>query len=65
MWMKVRGNIFGRGIQRHCGVYGTATAFDLTQVGNLWENNTWGDRGPFWQTGDPEKGDEIIAPGPS
>jgi hypothetical protein len=63
--MIVRGNIFGRTIQRHCGVYGTATAFDPTQPGNLWENNIWGDRGPFWQTGDPEKDAEINAPGPS
>jgi hypothetical protein len=62
--IRVLGNIFGRGIQRNCGVYGPATAFDSDQSGNLWKNNTWGDNGPFWQAGDPEKGDEINAPGP-
>ncbi len=61
----VRGNIFGRGIQRRCGVYGTSTAFDPAQPGNLWEGNTWGPPGPFWQAGDPVEGASVAAPGPS
>jgi hypothetical protein len=63
--MTVRGNIFGREEQRNCGVYGTATAFDQYNSSNKWENNTWGHRGPFWQVGDPEKGDIINAPTPT
>ena len=61
----VRGNVFGRGIQRNCGVYGPVTAFDPAQSGNLWINNTWGARGAFWQAGDPEEGAQVGAPGPT
>jgi len=61
----VRGNVFGRGIQRNCGVYGPVTAFDPAQSGNLWINNTWGAQGTFWQAGDPEEGAQIEAPGPT
>lgn len=63
--MIVRGNIFGRELQRYCGVYGTATAFDPSQPGNKWENNTWGAHGPYWVAGDPEEGEEIPAPPPT
>jgi len=60
-----RGNIFGRGTQRKCGYYGPVTAFDPDQSGNIWTDNTWGPRGPYWQSGDPEEGAAIAAPGPS
>jgi hypothetical protein len=63
--MKVRGNVFGRGLHKNCGISGIGTAFDPSQPGNVWENNTWGPRGVDWQTGDPEEGDEVSSPGPS
>lgn len=61
--MIVKDNIFGRSLLRYCGVYGPATAFDHTQPGSVWENNTWGPRGPYWVEGDPEEGDLIESPG--
>jgi hypothetical protein len=60
-----RGNVFGRGLNRMSGLGGPGTAFDPSQPGNVWGNNTWGPRGPYWQTGDPEEGTVISAPGPS
>jgi hypothetical protein len=63
--MTVTGNIFGRDFQRYSGVYGAATAFNNAAPTNAWKNNTWGPPGPDWQTGDPEKGAEIAASGPS
>jgi len=60
-----RGNVFGRRLHRMCGVSGPAVCFDPSQPGNLWENNIWGPRGPFWQAGDPEEGTAIAAPGPA
>lgn len=39
-------------------------AFDCAGVGNVWSNNTWGPRGPFWVNGDPEAGTALPCPGP-
>lgn len=63
--MVVRGNVFGRGEQRHSGVYGPATAFNRDEPTNEWESNTWGPRGPLWNEGDPEEGDLVDAPPPT
>jgi hypothetical protein len=63
--MTVSGNVFGRGEQRCCGIFGTATAFDCYAASNVWKGNTWGKRGPYWQKGDPEEGDTVQAPPPS
>ena len=63
--MTVRGNVFGRNLQRFCGIYGTATAFARDDAANLWTNNTWGPKGPYWQSGDPLEGDEVLAPPPT
>jgi hypothetical protein len=63
--MTVTGNIFGRGEQRSCGVYGPATAFDNGNSTNIWKNNSWGARGPYWETGDPEEGATVAAPPPT
>jgi hypothetical protein len=60
----IRGNIFGRSIQRRSGLYGPAAAFDPSQPGNAWESNTWGAKGPYWQTGDPQEGDSVPTPNP-
>lgn len=60
--MTVRGNVFGRTYQRKCGKFGPATAYDGTRPGNAWENNVWGDRGGFWQAGDPDRGAPVEAP---
>lgn len=61
--MVVRGNVFGRGLQRYCGISGPAVCFDATQPGNEWSGNVWGPRGRSWQPGDPEEGAAIPAPG--
>ncbi len=60
--MVVRGNVFGRDIQRYSGMGAPAVAFDASQPGNLWENNTWGAMGPFSLAGDPAEGALIAAP---
>jgi hypothetical protein len=60
--MSVSGNIFGRQLHRMCGVGGPAVCFDPSQQGNKWLNNTWGDNGPYWVTGDPAKGEAVSAP---
>ena len=59
------GNVFGRTLHRRSGVSGPAVAFDPLQPGNAWTHNTWGPRGPEWQSGDPEEGDEVPAPNPN
>jgi hypothetical protein len=59
-----KGNIFGRGLHRFSGAGGPGICFDPTQPGNVWENNTWGPPGPYWQPGDPAEGDIVLAPGP-
>lgn len=56
----VRGNTFGRQYQRRCGLFGPITAYGDTEPGNLWENNRWGPRGPYWVSGDPEEGDPVL-----
>jgi hypothetical protein len=61
--MVIRDNIFGREHQRWSGKGGPAIAFDPTQPGNLWINNTWGPYGPKSMPGDPAEGSLISAPG--
>jgi hypothetical protein len=63
--MTVTGNIFGRGEQRYCGVYGTSTAFNKSDSTNVWKDNTWGTRGAYWVSGDPEEGAAVAAPPPT
>lgn len=58
----VRGNVFGREYMRKGGLFGPVTAFDEKTSGNLWADNTWGPRGPYWVAGDPEEGDFINPP---
>lgn len=36
-------NIFQRGANNKCGVYGPVTSFQTTAVGNQWTNNRWSD----------------------
>lgn len=60
--MSVTGNVFGRQLHRWCGVGGPAIAFDQSQPGNEWTNNTWGTEGPYWMAGDPADGDSVSAP---
>jgi hypothetical protein len=63
--MEVSGNVFGRGLQRSCGIYGPVWAFNKGGSGNTWTGNVWGTRGPFWVAGDPEEGSAIAAPSPA
>lgn len=37
------GNVFERGANGMCGVYGPITSFDPAASGNEWRNNTWDD----------------------
>ena len=37
------GNVFERGANEMCGVYGPITSFDPTASGNEWRDNTWDD----------------------
>ena len=37
------GNVFERGANQMCGVYGPITSFDPTAAGNEWRDNTWDD----------------------
>ena len=61
--MVVSGNIFGRQESRFSSVYGPASGFDESGVGNSWTNNTWGSNGPFFVSGDPAAGSLVAAPG--
>jgi hypothetical protein len=63
--MEVKGNIFGRGLQRYCAVYGPAWAFNDAGAGNSWSDNSWGGRGPYWVAGDPENGALVPSPSPA
>jgi hypothetical protein len=36
-------NVFERGTNRKCGVYGAVTSFQSGATGNQWSNNTWDD----------------------
>lgn len=38
-----RGNVFERGDNGMCGVYGPVTSFKADAEGNLWRDNTWDD----------------------
>ena len=42
-----RDNVFERGTNGTCGVYGPVTSFDPTAPGNAWEDNTWDDGSPL------------------
>jgi hypothetical protein len=35
------GNVFERGTNRRCGVYGPVTSFQSSAAGNEWSGNTW------------------------
>ena len=39
----VTGNVFERGSNGTCGVYGPVTSFDAGAAGNEWRDNTWDD----------------------
>ncbi len=62
--MVVRGNVFGRQIQRYSGMGAPAVAFDSSRPGNVWEGNTWGAPGPSSKAGDPSEKAPIAAPLP-
>ena len=34
-------NVFERGANRRCGVYGPATGFQASAAGNEWRGNVW------------------------
>lgn len=36
-------NVFERGTNRKCGVYGPVTSFQTSATGNVWSNNKWDD----------------------
>lgn len=38
-----RNNIFQRGANSKCGVYGAITSFQASATGNVWTNNRWAD----------------------
>ena len=40
-------NVFERGPNRRCGVYGPVTGFQSGATGNLWSGNTWDDGKPL------------------
>jgi hypothetical protein len=61
--MRVINNVFGRELNRFSGGYAPAFGFDASQPGNVWSGNTWGARGPHWQSGDPEQGATVPDPG--
>lgn len=42
-----RDNVFERGSNGRCGVYGPVTSFDPTASGNVWSGNTWDDGTPL------------------
>ncbi|KQV78006.1 hypothetical protein ASC64_04175 [Nocardioides sp. Root122] len=42
-----RGNVFERGTNDMCGVYGPVTSFNATSAGNAWQDNTWDDGSPL------------------
>jgi hypothetical protein len=39
--VKVTNNVFERGANRKCGVYGPVTDFDRRATGNVWTGNVW------------------------
>jgi hypothetical protein len=39
-------NVFQRGSNGKCGLYGPVTSFDPGRPGNVWRNNTWDDGSP-------------------
>lgn len=41
-----RDNVFERGPNGTCGVYGAVTSFDAASTGNEWQDNTWDDGSP-------------------
>jgi hypothetical protein len=43
--IKVTGNVFGRGANGKCGLFGPVTSFMENRPGNVWENNTWDNGG--------------------
>lgn len=38
-------NVFERGTNRKCGVYGPVTSFQTSAAGNVWSGNVWNDGG--------------------
>jgi hypothetical protein len=42
-----RGNVFERGANGKCGVYGPVTSFAPGSAGNAWDDNTWDDGTPL------------------
>jgi hypothetical protein len=58
--VKIRGNIFGRDIQRYSGWAGPIDTTGRDTPGWEFTNNTWGARGASWQTGDPEAGALVV-----
>ncbi|CUR57021.1 exported hypothetical protein [metagenome] len=50
--VRVTNNVFERGANRRCGVYGPVTSFDSNASGNVWTNNTWDTGGAV----NPERG---------
>jgi hypothetical protein len=63
--MTITGNVWGRNFYRFSCSFGPATAFNNGDSANTWSNNTWGPRGPFWKSGDPDLGAAVTAPPPS
>ncbi len=39
----VRDNVFQRGANKRCGVYGPVSSFQPSAAGNIWTNNKWDD----------------------
>nr|WP_300046680.1 DUF4082 domain-containing protein [uncultured Nocardioides sp.] len=39
--VRVTNNVFERGANRKCGVYGPVTSFDRNAAGNAWSGNVW------------------------
>lgn len=54
------GNVFGRDKLRFCGSSAPYTDWNPNRPGNVWSDNQWGPRGPFWLPGDPEEGDPVV-----
>jgi hypothetical protein len=44
-YIRVTDNVFQRGANQKCGVYGAVTSFATGGTGNVWSNNTWDDGG--------------------
>ena len=40
-YVQVTNNVFERGANSKCGVYGPVTSYKATGTGNTWSNNTW------------------------